>query len=242
MIDALGRLGIVIHRSPTPERLCVVGCGGRIPAMEADLDVGNSGTTARFLTAVLTLAHGNYRLDGTPRMRQRPIEDLLQALRQLVRGRLPARDWLPAGSGSRPRLAGRTGHRGRRTVEPVPQRAAAGRALCRERRGDRRRGRFGLSALCRDDAGRDGLIRRRGENAGAGPILCGRATAVSRAAILDRARRHAASHAPKIIPRCPFLPPAKEGPIIAGSSAHCCSWPRRSSTSIARSSESSDRG
>ena len=83
MSEALGRLGIAVERSPTPQQLRVVGCGGHIPATEADLYVGNSGTTARFLAALLTLGRGTYRLDGTPRMRQRPIEHLLQALRQL---------------------------------------------------------------------------------------------------------------------------------------------------------------
>jgi 3-phosphoshikimate 1-carboxyvinyltransferase len=52
-------------------------------APEADLFVGNSGTTIRFLTAMLGLSHGNYRLDGIPRMRERPIADLLDALTQL---------------------------------------------------------------------------------------------------------------------------------------------------------------
>jgi 3-phosphoshikimate 1-carboxyvinyltransferase len=54
-----------------------------IPAAEADLFVGNSGTTMRFLTAMVSLGEGRYRLDGVPRMRERPIEDLLGALRQL---------------------------------------------------------------------------------------------------------------------------------------------------------------
>jgi 3-phosphoshikimate 1-carboxyvinyltransferase len=57
--------------------------GDIIPAESADLFVGNSGTTMRFLTAVLCLGEGCYRLDGTERMRQRPIGDLLDALRQL---------------------------------------------------------------------------------------------------------------------------------------------------------------
>ncbi len=55
----------------------------RIPATQADLYVANSGTTMRFLTALVSLGHGRFRLDGTPRMRERPIEDLLNALRQL---------------------------------------------------------------------------------------------------------------------------------------------------------------
>ncbi|MFO0846317.1 MAG: 3-phosphoshikimate 1-carboxyvinyltransferase [Gemmataceae bacterium] len=54
-----------------------------VPAPEADLSVGNSGTTMRFLTAMLALGHGRYRLDGVPRMRERPIADLLEALGQL---------------------------------------------------------------------------------------------------------------------------------------------------------------
>ncbi len=54
-----------------------------IPAERADLFVANSGTTMRFLTAMLGLGKGHYRLDGVPRMHERPIEDLLQALRQV---------------------------------------------------------------------------------------------------------------------------------------------------------------
>jgi 3-phosphoshikimate 1-carboxyvinyltransferase len=54
-----------------------------IPVREADLFVANSGTTMRFLTAIVCLGHGRYRLDGIPRMRERPIEDLLAALQQL---------------------------------------------------------------------------------------------------------------------------------------------------------------
>jgi 3-phosphoshikimate 1-carboxyvinyltransferase len=54
-----------------------------IPAAEAELFVGNSGTTMRFLTPVLSVGEGWYRLDGVPRMRERPIGDLLDALRQL---------------------------------------------------------------------------------------------------------------------------------------------------------------
>lgn len=54
-----------------------------IPAQEADLFVGNSGTSMRFLTAMVSLGHGRYRLDGVTRMRERPIQDLIDALRQL---------------------------------------------------------------------------------------------------------------------------------------------------------------
>jgi 3-phosphoshikimate 1-carboxyvinyltransferase len=59
--------------------------GGKdlVPASSADLFVANSGTTMRFLTALCALGHGRYWLDGVPRMRERPIEDLLAALRGL---------------------------------------------------------------------------------------------------------------------------------------------------------------
>jgi 3-phosphoshikimate 1-carboxyvinyltransferase len=83
MIEALRQLGIAVDHDPDTRTVRLTGCAGRIPASEADLYVGNSGTTVRFLTAVVTLGHGTFRLDGTPRMRQRPIQDLLDALAEL---------------------------------------------------------------------------------------------------------------------------------------------------------------
>ena len=83
MIESLGRLGIVVRSSEDGTRLEVEGCGGTLPADKADLFVGNSGTTIRFLTAMVALGHGSYRLAGIPRMHQRPIGDLADALRQL---------------------------------------------------------------------------------------------------------------------------------------------------------------
>ena len=61
----------------------VTGLGGKIPASKAELFVGNAGTAARFLTAFLTLGSGEYILDGEPRMRERPIGDLVEALKHL---------------------------------------------------------------------------------------------------------------------------------------------------------------
>jgi 3-phosphoshikimate 1-carboxyvinyltransferase len=83
MLQALRALGIPIDADEPAASLAVEGAGGRVPAAEADLFVGNSGTTVRFLTAFVALGHGRYRLDGIPRMRQRPIEPLLDSLRQL---------------------------------------------------------------------------------------------------------------------------------------------------------------
>lgn len=83
MIAAMRQLGIHVEHQPDAATVRVVGCGGRLPTTKTDLYVANSGTTIRFLTAMLALGQGEYRLDGTTRMRQRPIGDLLDALRQL---------------------------------------------------------------------------------------------------------------------------------------------------------------
>lgn len=83
MIDGLNALGIAVTESDGGTTLRVEGAGGRVPALEADLFIGNSGTTVRFLTALATLGHGAYRLDGVPRMRERPIGDLADALNAL---------------------------------------------------------------------------------------------------------------------------------------------------------------
>ncbi len=83
MIAALRQLGISIETDGPRETLSIVGCAGRLPASAGNLFVANSGTTVRFLTALVALGKGRYRLDGTPRMRERPIRDLLDALAQL---------------------------------------------------------------------------------------------------------------------------------------------------------------
>jgi 3-phosphoshikimate 1-carboxyvinyltransferase len=83
MIEALRQLGILVEHDPVAATIRVSGCGGRLPVHDAELYVANSGTTMRFLSAMLALGEGAYRLDGTPRMRQRPIGDLLEALKQL---------------------------------------------------------------------------------------------------------------------------------------------------------------
>ena len=83
MIEGLRALGINIHEKDEGRLLVVEGCRGQPPAKKADIFVANSGTTIRFLTALATLGQGEYRLDGIARMRQRPIHDLADALRQL---------------------------------------------------------------------------------------------------------------------------------------------------------------
>jgi 3-phosphoshikimate 1-carboxyvinyltransferase len=84
MVAALRQLGFRVATDWESSVIRVAGTQGQlIPAREADLFVGNSGTSMRFLTALCSLGHGRYRLDGVPRMRERPIEDLLAALGQL---------------------------------------------------------------------------------------------------------------------------------------------------------------
>jgi 3-phosphoshikimate 1-carboxyvinyltransferase len=83
MIEGLRALGIAIRVDPTSRVANVDGCGGRVRARAAELYVANSGTTVRFLTALVALGHGVFRLYGTPRMHERPIQDLLDALSQL---------------------------------------------------------------------------------------------------------------------------------------------------------------
>ena len=83
LIRALNAVGIPTHHNPEAFTIDVVGQAGSIPVASANLDLANSGTSLRFLTAMLALGHGNYMLDGSPRMRQRPIADLLAALNRL---------------------------------------------------------------------------------------------------------------------------------------------------------------
>ncbi len=82
MIDSLRRLGIAVEHSPADCSAVVSGCSGRPPVAVADLWLENSGTSIRFLTALCALGRGTFRLDGNARMRERPIGDLLESLRQ----------------------------------------------------------------------------------------------------------------------------------------------------------------
>ncbi|MEM7734748.1 MAG: 3-phosphoshikimate 1-carboxyvinyltransferase [Deinococcota bacterium] len=81
MVRALNQLGILVEVDGST--FTVHGAGGTIPADSADLDVRLSGTSIRFLAALVSLGQGAYRLDGTQRMRERPIGDLLTSLNQL---------------------------------------------------------------------------------------------------------------------------------------------------------------
>lgn len=85
MIEALAVLGVNVDTVGEGRFRVggVGGVGGLFPVKQADLFLGNAGTAFRSLTAVLALAGGEYRLSGIPRMHERPIADLVDALRQI---------------------------------------------------------------------------------------------------------------------------------------------------------------
>jgi 3-phosphoshikimate 1-carboxyvinyltransferase len=83
MLDALKGLGFAVDIDAENNAVRVVGQGGRVPASSGEIFCGNSGTTIRFLAAMLSLGRGTYTLDGVPRMRQRPIGPLVTMLRNL---------------------------------------------------------------------------------------------------------------------------------------------------------------
>lgn len=81
MVHAWQTLGLDIAWNRHGCELSIEGCSGQPPVSHADLQIANSGTSIRFLTAALAATHGEYSLDGVPRMRERPIGDLLDGLR-----------------------------------------------------------------------------------------------------------------------------------------------------------------
>ena len=82
MLSALDALGVSITQIAEHD-YDVVGTGGEFTNKDADLFMGNAGTAIRPLTAVLALQNGRYHLHGVPRMHERPIGDLLDALVQI---------------------------------------------------------------------------------------------------------------------------------------------------------------
>lgn len=80
MAQALRALGVSVEEDATGAQFRVRGAGGHIPAAAASVFIGNAGTAARFLPAVMALGHGVYEIDGNAAMRTRPIQPLLDAL------------------------------------------------------------------------------------------------------------------------------------------------------------------
>ena len=81
MVAALKQLGFKVETDETALTIRLEGRGGEIPVREARLDIGNAGTAARFLTAIVCLRpDGVYHFNGDEAMRRRPIGALLDAL------------------------------------------------------------------------------------------------------------------------------------------------------------------
>ncbi|HEX4645378.1 MAG TPA: 3-phosphoshikimate 1-carboxyvinyltransferase [Verrucomicrobiae bacterium] len=115
MVDCLEKLGFAVKIAPDPDEFCnriitVQGLGGKIPRAGTEkepleLFVGNAGTAARFLSALVCLGNGVYRLRGITRMNERPKAALFKALRELGYRVESPNDKLPAvihGSGPKP--------------------------------------------------------------------------------------------------------------------------------------------
>ncbi len=86
LMDALVRLGLPVHADREASIVTIGGKRGIIPGSEVgevEVFVGNAGTAARFLPPVLALGEGPYLVDGVPRMRERPVADLVEAMRSL---------------------------------------------------------------------------------------------------------------------------------------------------------------
>lgn len=106
MAAALQTLGFEVAITLDEKEVCnrtirIAGCGGKIPKAGTpekplELFVGNAGTAARFLAALVCLGNGVYRLRGTERMHQRPQAALFKALRELGYRIESTKDQLPA--------------------------------------------------------------------------------------------------------------------------------------------------
>jgi len=82
MLAALRTLGVGVTDQGN-HRWRITGIGGAFSVKQAVLFLGNAGTAFRPLTAALALSGGDYTLTGVARMHERPIGDLVDALRQL---------------------------------------------------------------------------------------------------------------------------------------------------------------
>jgi 3-phosphoshikimate 1-carboxyvinyltransferase len=83
MLDALRALGVGVARVSDSDDYEITGVGGAFPVKQAELFLGNAGTAFRSLTAACALSGGEYVLKGVARMHERPIGDLVDALRLL---------------------------------------------------------------------------------------------------------------------------------------------------------------
>jgi 3-phosphoshikimate 1-carboxyvinyltransferase len=83
LMESLARLGFDVRADREAGEVRITGLAGEIPRRDVEVFVGNAGTVARFLPPALALGPGPYTVDGEPRMRERPIKDLVDAMRGL---------------------------------------------------------------------------------------------------------------------------------------------------------------
>ena len=82
MLETLEKLGVDIDKKEGSDNIFLIGNKGVFHVKHADLFLGNAGTAFRPLTATLAFSGGHYKLSGVSRMHERPIGDLVDALRQ----------------------------------------------------------------------------------------------------------------------------------------------------------------
>ena len=130
MRRALDALGIAVSRDG--EAWVVEGGDGPLvtDGRRAELNLGLAGTAIRPLAAALTLGNGEFTLDGAPRMRERPIGHLVDALRDLG-ANIDYADCerLSASAHPRRRIGGRQGRNRWQRIKPIPHLGAAGGTL-----------------------------------------------------------------------------------------------------------------
>lgn len=80
-LNCLNALGIYSQVSGTTVK--IVGCGGRLPVREGEINVGSAGTAARFLTAFLAFCNGKYTVNCSEQMQKRPVAPLIETLTAL---------------------------------------------------------------------------------------------------------------------------------------------------------------
>lgn len=80
-LDSLEKLGFEVEADEKTKDVVIQGTGGRIPHTNASIDVRSAGTAARFLTVMLALAGGEYELSASPQMCRRPMQPLLDLLK-----------------------------------------------------------------------------------------------------------------------------------------------------------------
>jgi 3-phosphoshikimate 1-carboxyvinyltransferase len=83
MAGVLGALGLEVAADQRTATIEVVGCAGTVPGTDATLDTRQSGTTSRFLLAMLALGEGAYEVTAHPQMQARPMGTTFEALESL---------------------------------------------------------------------------------------------------------------------------------------------------------------